>query len=248
MKSSVKPIKRRRLTDQIVNQLVTLIASGKLKKGDKLPVERELMEQFGVGRSSLREAIGALLLTGVLNTHHGRGTFVSVSSDGFLSRALTWRVQMGREKIEELIEARIVLEQAVAGLAAANATETDIAKIRCYLELLKKNAQKKKPAQVQADLSFHLALAKASYNATLFRFLSELRNLMILWIKQAVRAERIYSLGDTIRDHEAIFNAVAAHDVEKAQSAMRRHLERSANNLSYILLRKQLISETFVEI
>ncbi|UCH42441.1 MAG: FadR family transcriptional regulator, partial [Dehalococcoidales bacterium] len=68
MKSGVKPIKRRRLTDQIVDQLVSLIADGKLKKGDKLPVERELTEQFGVGRSSLREAIGALLLTGVLTT------------------------------------------------------------------------------------------------------------------------------------------------------------------------------------
>ena len=248
MQSSVKPIKRRRLTDQIVDQMVSLIASGKLKKGDKLPAERELMEQFGVGRSSLREAIGALLLTGVLNTHHGRGTFVSVASDEFMSRALTWRVQMGREKIEELIEARIVLEQAIAGLAAVRATETDIDEIKHYLELMKKNAQRRKPAQTQADLSFHLALAKASHNATLFRFISELRNLMILWIKQAVRAERIYSLGATIRDHEAVFKAVVAHDVEKAQLAMRRHLERSANNLSYILLHKQMISETFVEI
>ena len=248
MKSSVKPIKRRRLTDQIVDQLDSLIANGKLKKGDKLPVERELTEQFGVGRSSLREAIGALLLTGVLTTRAGRGTFVSVSSDEFLSRALTWRVQMGREKIEELVEARIVLEQAVAGLAAANATETDIAEIRRHLELMKKNAQKRNPTQVQVDLSFHLALAKASHNATLFRFLSELRNLTILWIKQTVRSERIYSLGDTIRDHEAILNAVVAHDVEKAHSAMRQHLERSANNLSYILLHKQLISEIFVEI
>lgn len=71
---------------------------------------------------------------------------------------------------------------------------------------------------------------------------------MILWIKQAVRAERIYSLGDTIKDHETILNAVMAHEVEKAQSAMRRHLERSANNLSHILLHKQLISDTSTEI
>lgn len=248
MKSSVKPIKRRRLTDQIVDKLVSLIASGKLKKGDKLPVERELMKQFGVGRSSLREAIGALLLTGVLNTHHGRGTFVSVSSYEFLSRALTWRVQMGREKIEELIEARIVLEQAIAGLAAVRATETDIDELKHYLELMKKNAQKRKPAQTQADLSFHLALGKASHNATLCRFISELQSLMILWIRQALRVERIYSLSDTIKDHEAILNAVLMHEAEKAQLAMRRHLERSANNLSFILLQKQLISETLMEI
>jgi len=248
MKSSIRPIKRRRLTDQIVERLVSLVVNGKLKKGDKLPVERELMEQFGVGRSSLREAIGSLLLTGVLTTRPGHGTFVSIPSDESLSRSLTWRVQMGREKIEELVEARIVLEQAVAGLAAASATETEIAEIRHYLELMKKNAHKKNPSQVQVDLSFHLALAKASHNAPLLRFLAELRNLMIHWIKQAVRTERIYSLSDTIRDHEAILNAVVAREVEKAQSAMRQHLERSANNLSYILLHKQLISETLVQI
>ncbi|MBU2536689.1 MAG: FadR family transcriptional regulator [Chloroflexi bacterium] len=248
MKSNIKPIKRKRLTDQIMDRIVSLISSGKLKKGDKLPAEHELMEQLGVGRSSLREAIGALLLTGVLATHHGRGTFVSVSSDGFLSRALTWRVQMGRENIKEIVEARIVLEQSMAGLAAVNATETDIDAIRHYLELMKKNADKLNPAQLQTDLSFHLALAKASHNATLYRFLAELRSLMILWIKQAMRTERIYSLGDTIKDHEAILNAVAANEAEKAQSAVRRHLERSANNLSYILLHKQLISETYTEI
>ncbi|MBU2535065.1 MAG: FadR family transcriptional regulator [Chloroflexi bacterium] len=242
MESTVIPIKRRRLTDQIVDQLVSLIVHGNLKKGDKLPVERELMEQFGVGRSSLREAIGALLLTGVLTTHHGRGTFVSVSSDEFPSRALTWRVQMGRENIKEIVEARIVLEQAIAGLTAVSATETDIAEVRHYLEIMKKNAQRRNPAQVQADLSFHLALARASHNATLFRFLSELRHLMILWMKPTVRKERIYSLADTIMDHEAVLNAVAMRDVEKAQSEMRRHLERSANNLSHILLHQQLVS------
>lgn len=145
MESTVKPIKRRRLTDQIVDRLVSLIVRGNLKNGDKLPVERELMEQFGVGRSSLREAIGALLLTGVLTTHPGRGTFVSISSDEFTSQALTWRVQMGRENIKEIVEARIVLEQAIAGLAAVNATETDIAEVKTLLRDNEEKCPEKEP-------------------------------------------------------------------------------------------------------
>lgn len=121
MKSSVKPIKRRRLTDQIVDQLVSLIARVKLKKGDRLPVE-----------------------------------FVAVSPDEFLSRALSWRVQMGREKIEELIEARIVLEQAITGLAAVKATEADIAEIGRYLEQMKKMSGKR--TQLKFKMIYHFTL------------------------------------------------------------------------------------------
>lgn len=243
MKSSVKRVKRTRLTDQIVEQLISSIKNGKLKTGEKLPPERELMKQFDVGRSSLREAIGALLLTGVLTARPWGGTYVSVSSDEFMSRTLTWRIQIGLEKVEELVEARIVLEQAIVRLAAVKAEEADIAEIRHNQDLLKsikKNDQK--AARVQADLSFHFALAKASHNATLLRFLSELRHLMLLWVKQTLRTESIYDLPAVIKHHDDILDAVEAHDVERAQSALRIHLETSANNLSSILLHKQLKS------
>ena len=243
MKSSVKRIERKRLTDQIVEQLVLLIRSGKLKIGEKLPPERELMNQFGVGRSSLREAIGALLLTGVLTSRPWRGTYVSVSSDKLLPRTLGWRIATGSEKVEELIEARIILEQAMAGLSAARATEEDIAETRHYNGLLKSIEEgKQKVAQVQADLSFHFALAKSSQNATLFGFLSEFRNLMLLWMQQTVRPESTYHLHDIIKQHDAILEAVEARDVERAQEALHRHLEASANNLSSILLHRQLKS------
>jgi len=245
MKSSVKRVKRTRLTDQIVEQLISSIKNGKLKTGEKLPPERELMKQFGVGRSSLREAIGALLLTGVLTARPWGGTYVSVSSDEFMSRTLTWRIQIGLEKVEELVEARIVLEQAIVGLAAIKAKEADIAEIRHNQDLLKsitKNKHEQKAARVQADLSFHFALAKASHNATLLRFLSELHHLMLLWMRQTSRAESTYDLPTITKHHDDILDAVEAHDVERAQSALRIHLETSANNLSSILLHKQLKS------
>ncbi len=241
MKSSVKRIERKRLTDQIVEQLVLLIRRGKLKSGDKLPTERELMNQFGVGRSSLREAIGALLLTGVLTSRPWHGTYVNTSSGKLLSKTLGWRIESGSEKVEELIEARIILEQAMAGLSAARATEEDIAEMRHYHDLLKSLEEgKQKAVQVQADLSFHFALAKSSRNATLFGFLSEFRNLMLLWMQQTVRPESTYHVHDIIKQHDAILEAVEAHDTERARAALRNHLEASANNLSSILLHKQL--------
>ena len=243
MNSNVGPIQRTRLTDQIVGRMLSLISNGKYKVGDKLPSERVLMKQLDVGRSSLREATGALLLTGILTSRPGRGTFISASPDVLTARSLTWRVQMGRERIEELVETRIILEQAIAGLAAARCGEIEIAETKRELDLfelaLKSNTR---TAQVQADLSFHFALAKASHNATLIRFLSELSNLMRLWMKQTIRAGSIYSTSALLEDHREIVHAIEEHDSERAQKAMRKHLEMSARNLSSMVLHKQLLS------
>jgi GntR family transcriptional repressor for pyruvate dehydrogenase complex len=243
MKSAAEPIERKRLTDQVVDRLVLLIVNKKLKNGDKLPTEHKLMKQFGVGRSSLREAMGTLTLTGVLSSRAGYGTFVNVSQNSFSSKRLAWRVSLGQEKIEELVETRIILEQAIAGLAAARCGEIEIAETKRELDLfelaLKSNTR---TAQVKADLLFHFALAKASHNATLIRFLSELSNLMRLWMKQTIRAGSIYSTSALLEDHREIVHAIEEHDSERAQKAMRKHLEMSARNLSFMVLHKQLLS------
>jgi GntR family transcriptional repressor for pyruvate dehydrogenase complex len=246
MESSVKPVERKRLTQQIVDQLISLIVNGKLKTGDRLPTEHELMKQFGVGRSSLREATGALVLTGVLNARPGRGTYVNISADDFLSRTLALHTSIPRGKIEELIEARIALEQAIVGLAAAKADEQDIIELKQYHDQFKSLAEKgQRPAQIQADLSFHFTLAKAGHNSALYGYLSELRHLMQLWMKQTVRTESVYGNEAILKDHGDILSAVESHNVEQAQTSLRRHLETSANNLSIILLHKQLRSRVF---
>jgi len=245
MNSNVRPIQRKRLIDQIADRMLFLISNSNYKVGDKLPSERVLVKQLDVGRSSLREATGALLLTGILTTRPGRGTFISASPDALTKRSLTWRLQMGRERIEELVETRIIVEQAIAGLAAARATEQEIAEIKREFSLFEsalKNGTK--TARIQADLSFHFALAKASHNATLTRFLSELRSLMQLWMKQTIRAGSIYDTSTLLKDHTDIVNAIEKQDTERAQKAMRKHLEMSARSLSFLVLHKQLVSLT----
>jgi len=243
MQHGIKPIERRKVTDQIIDQLLALVASGRFQTGDRLPSERELMNEFGVGRSSLREAIGALSLIGMLSTSAGRGTYISVNSDKLRSRPLTWRVQMGGEKVEELIEARIVLEEAIVGLAAAKAEVQDVNEIKERLQFLKSVVEnRRRAAQVEADLSLHLSLATAAHNATLNRFLSELLNLMRLWMKQTVRDASPERDKITLGHHSGIVEAIEARDVERARETMRKHLEFSANNLSSILLGKQLVS------
>ena len=184
MKSATIKIHRTRLTEQIVEELVSMIAAGTFKPGDKLPPEPELMKHFGVGRSSIREAIGALSLIGVLNVSHGRGTRVNASADEALSRSLGWVMStMGRDKVHELVESRIQIEQSIVRLVVEKATDEDVAEIRYYHEQLRA-AKKGSRKLIQADLAFHTALAKASQNNILIRFLSELRQPMRRWMEQ----------------------------------------------------------------
>ncbi len=230
-------IERSRVTDQIIDRLVSMIASGKLKRGDKLPSERMLMEQFGVGRSSLREAMGALSLVGLLSVRPGHGTHVTVSPDGFLAKPLSWgMLTRGSDKVHELIEARLVLEEAIVGLAAERATEEDIAEIRYHQAQLKatKTAGQK---SVNTDLAFHTALAKASHNSVLAGFLSELRQPVRHWMEQKRSVLGGYHL--VKEQHDEILGAIEVHDVERARSALRSHLKLAGDKLASILLKKQ---------
>jgi len=237
MKSNATRIERKRLTDQIIDQLISMIVDKKLRPGDKLPPEPMLMEQFGVGRSSVREAIGALSLIGLLTVRPGHGTQVSISSEEFLVKPLRWgMMMMGGEKVHELVEARIVIEQAMVGMATERATDENVAEIKFYQNQLK---AAKKPGRkaIQADLSFHNALAKASHNNVLRRFLAELRQPLRSWMEQ--KASFVGGYDMVVEQHDAILNAIEAHDVERAQSALREHLESVGERLTAILLERQ---------
>lgn len=229
MRSTAMPIERKRLTDQIIDQLLSMLASGRLKPGEKLPPEPDLMAQFGVGRSSLREAIAALSLVGLLEVRPGHGTTISVSAGEFLTKPLRWSMLMNwKDKLHELVEARMIIEQAMAAMAAERATAEEIAEIKNQHFQLKAAKRLGKKA-VQADLAFHAALAKASHNSVLARFLAELRQPM-----QSLMEQKASIVGDYDRvseQHELILEAVEARNEKKARSAMREHLAWAGKRL-----------------
>ena len=229
MKRNSLRIERKRLTDQIIEHLVALIANGELKPGDKLPPEPQLMEQFGVGRSSIREAIGALELIGLVTVRPGHGTHITDSLDKVQTKSVGLSlITIGQDKIRELVEARVELEQAIVKLAAQRATEEDIVELKAQHKKLI-SAAKSGRKLIKADLGFHTALANASHNSVLMRFLSELRQPMRHWMEQ--KAKYNWGYDQVIEEHEAILNAVESRDAERAQSAMRIHVERAGNKL-----------------
>ena len=232
MKVKVKRIKRKGIKDKIIEQIVLLITNGKLKNGEKLPPEPILMQQFGVGRSSLREAIGALSLTGVLEVKPGRGTYVCILPEVFLAKPLSWGIMTQLHKLEGLIEVRTVLEVGIAGLAAKKANEEDIARLRKNTDELRTKGKNNKK-RVRLDLLFHLAIAEIGRNKLLFRFLSECSQMMRYWREQIASS---VPCDTVVSQHENIINAIATHDIEKAKLAMRQHIEWSSDELSRALL------------
>lgn len=157
-------ISKRSLADEVAARIQHQIASGHYKIGDKLPIEPVLMQQFGVGRSSVREAIKLLVNSGLLRVQQGLGTFVEDNSG--VREPLASRLK--RSGTQEVDEVRQLLEMKIAEKAALNRTTADIAKMEEYLELREQAARVDDiKACIDADISFHVAIAEASGNDVL---------------------------------------------------------------------------------
>ncbi|MBB6272742.1 DNA-binding FadR family transcriptional regulator [Pedobacter cryoconitis] len=156
-------MKRVNLSDKVITALKSDIASGKLKKGTKIPSEPELMEHYEVGRSTIREAIKTLAISGVLKVQQGSGTFVaSKIKDEPLSQRLR------RADFEEINTVRSLLEKEIVKLACQNRTDEDISSIQNYLMLRKKAIDSDQTQKcTDADIAFHVSIAKASKNKVL---------------------------------------------------------------------------------
>jgi len=155
---------RKSLSEEVADRLQNQIQSGSYKLGQKLPTEPELMKEFGVGRSSIREAIRTLENYGILNVQHGVGSFVA--SQKGISEPLSKRLQTAGAR--DMQEVRELLEIKIVEKAAMNRTDKDINKIANYLKIRNKAADEENlAAWLEADIDFHIAIADACKNPVL---------------------------------------------------------------------------------
>lgn len=221
-------VMRTTLTVDIYTQLVAHLINGVWTEGQRIPPERELGPQLGVGRTSLREALKALEIMGMIETRLGDGTYVCHRSE-FLSRPLLWAI-MGGDSSDpsELIEARRVIESQLVGLAASRATAEDLNEIEDYIDAMESNLIDPVAFQ-QADIDFHLAVARAAHNRILQNALQLIRNLMYQWIGKAMMAEGVAAAA--LDQHKQIFLAIAKRNVDQARAAMSGHLDTMSRYL-----------------
>lgn len=220
-----KPVESRRLYQQIADQIRELIERGGFEAGMRLPPERDLAQQLGVSRPSLREALIALDVEGRVEVRSGSGVYVSDTQPG---RAAARTAAMG-ESPSQLMEARSVIEGEVVTLACARVTPEQLARLRQVLKDMEAAIERRR-ARVDLDRQFHLTLAEMSGNAVLSRLIAELfdERHSPISAKISSRFESTRTWKSAHKEHEAILNAVEARDPIAAQAAMRAHLKASA--------------------
>ena len=204
-------IQRKSLADEVASQLEALITKDKFKVGDKLPTEPELMKTFGVGRSSIREAIKILTNRGLLSVQQGVGTFVENQVP--IGEPLGQRLK--RADIRDLDEVRKLLEVKIAEKAAENYTGADIERMNIFLQERKiAGAAGDLASCVKADIGFHIAIAEASKNEILLDLYKAAATHMATWFLKINEDTRSFT--ETQDLHEQLLQHIVRREAKEA--------------------------------
>lgn len=217
--------------ETVVNGMEERIMKSVYAPGELLPGETSLQLEWGVSRSVVREAMKMLASRGLVSIQQGRGTFVSESSDTPLREQLAitlHRGAKGQDSWSDLLEVRHVLEIAVAQRAAQRAKKSDLAAMREAIDDMRSHPDLPK-GYVDADLSFHRALAEATGNPLWIALLNSLNDLLRQYREEGFRGKA--SALHAADQHEQILDAVKNKDANAAANAMQEHLQRSQQDI-----------------
>ena len=231
MKTAAPVVRRksRNLALELVESIGNRIRETQLHIGDKLPTEAAIMREFGVSRTVVREAISKLQASGLVETHHGIGTFVLGLGEAVPFRIATEQFATLRDVIA-VLELRIGMETEAAALAAQRRTEHNLAALRAALRAFSA-AIEADGDSVGPDFQFHSEIARATQNRHFEGLMGYLGTMIIprarLDPNGTADPERRNYLRRVNSEHESIFDAIANRDPEAARAAMRTHLANS---------------------
>lgn len=222
------PAARTTLATSVLDQLLDQLRLGALKPGDRLPSERTLMEQFGVGRSTIREALQSLARMNLIESRPGAGTLVKAVDFNTYLRPDIFAVLLGAGAANDLLEAREIIEVAIVDLAAQRATAEDCVAIEALLDQAAAALARHEPT---TDLSilFHMTLAQAAHNSVVSTFMHSIYELLRVRSRRALEMPSF--LRWEIESHREIYELVKGGDAAGARQAMRDHLRHSAEQL-----------------
>jgi len=219
-----EPLARRTYVADAIRTIKDMILDGRLKPGQRLPPERALSEALGVSRPTVREAIGSLQAMNILESRHGAGTFVASLSVQELLRPLQFVLSLADGGLEHLFEVRLMLEPGAAALAARRATAEDITRLRDCAARTQEEALGELEVMPRLDAELHERIVHASGNPLLEHLLAATSALGAESRKYTVRLPGV--LDDTIAEHTAIVDAIAAGEEDAARAAMAAHIRR----------------------
>ena len=225
MQIPFKPIKPKRISDQVFDQLRELIFRGEFKPGDQILPERDLAEALGVSRTSVRDAINKLVVMGLLEHRQGQGTFVR-QPDTRDNHLLAAAMETQEASLEDLLEVRMGLECNAAALAAHRAIENDLHFLEKSIEEMREEVESGRLG-TEADVSFHMAIAYATKNPLQVYIMKNFYDYLFIGIKEnlAHLYEDPGNIKKIIHQHSQIYAAIKRHDPDQAFVAMRQHIE-----------------------
>lgn len=242
-----------KVATQIIEKLIALIECEGYQDGERLPAERQLCEQLGVSRTSLREAIQQMNGIGITESRLGAGTFVKNRqlahchqplerladnlSESLILQTLTPLMEYDPLYRLDVQEARIILEGGTAWYAAQRATSADIDKIQFFYQQLSDSQAHADTAQAaSADANFHLAIAEASHNAVLLQMMKNVFHLLrhnVVLARRKIYTKH-YDFDKLHSQHFAIVQAIRQHDPEQARQTVGEHIEFVIQQVSKI--------------
>ena len=221
-KAEFEAVRKTKVYEKVAEQIQRLIRDGLLKPGDMLPPERELAETFQVSRSSLRDAIRALELMGMVEARQGEGTVVRAPSGEAVANPLTAVLLQQREFVSELLELRGMIEPTLAARAATHASAEELAHLEDILRRQKEKVDRGELA-IEEDSEFHYSIARAAENKVVLQVVDVFMDLLRESRKQSLQVEG--RLQRSLASHHQILSAIARHDAAAAESSMRRHIQ-----------------------
>jgi DNA-binding FadR family transcriptional regulator len=228
MNQPEEQIVRRKLSDEVFDRLERMITLGELNPGDEMPSERVLMERFGVGRPAIREAMQSLANMGLVSISHGeRAKVLQLTARSIFRQVdLTAKIMLQRssDSLEYLKSTRIFFERGMAREAAARIGPQDINDLRDIIQHQRRSLGNAEEF-IAADMQFHTRIAQITGNP-IFVAVSE---AMLAWLKTYYTDMLIWTGKEkfTLVEHEEILDRLAAKDVDGADAAVLKHLERS---------------------
>jgi GntR family transcriptional repressor for pyruvate dehydrogenase complex len=232
----IEKVTKNTVVRQVMDQIKTLIATGELKPGDKIPTETALSEQFGTGRSTIREAIKIFEFLGIIESHTRTGTYVCDYSN-ISTEALTWSILLGKNELFELVDLRSIIEKRSLKLLIETAEgdqeflDNLITKLEFELKVMREAVQSSALDElIKADYNFHGIIINASGNNVYSHIYETLRSFMHEEIKKTNRETTARS--SIVEDHQRIIEAIRDKDIAKALTVFSGHIDITIEQLS----------------
>src|SRR5262245_28986317 len=223
LSAPMAPIDRSGITELVVQRIKELLEGGELRAGSRLPPERELADMLSISRPSLRTALKALSVMGIISAKPGAVTYIAEEIPEVFTEPMHFMTLIHNTSVDELFEARRIIEAGLAELAAERASPEDIAALNREIEAMRV-AVSDPEVFLKHDVQFHQVMARAANNKLMSGIMETIGHLLYHIRRQTIAHATDFDFNDAVEWHQKIVGAMQKHDAKRAKDMLSGHL------------------------